>query len=117
MKISEIVHDILEDMNTLDSRLSGNGFANSHRRGGNNLGTIIYLLPNILGFLFGCAIARFFLLPLIFYLIFGIICSVAGGTYISVTKEEISLKYAIIRHCLIVGFITAIVGFVFLTEI
>lgn len=115
MKISEIVHDILTDMNTREDRLKDIGINNS--RGRSQLGLILTVMPNILGFLFGCAIARFFLLPRILYLILGIIFSVAGGTYISVMKEGISLKYAIIRHCLIVGFITVLVGYVFIADV
>lgn len=110
MKIFEIIKDITDDVEIREARIQdaehiSRSWRNSHSK---SAGFFLTILPNIVGFIVGCAAARLFVLPDIFYIIFGIIFAVAGGTYFSVAKEGISLKYAIIRHCIIVGFIIAI---------
>lgn len=116
MKIFEIIKDIHDDVEIRENRLNDINPSNSWRRRNNNGGFLLTILPNVAGFIVGCAVARLFVLSGVFYLIFGIIFAVAGGTYFSVAKEGISLKYAIIRHCLIVGFIGVIFVIAFLTD-
>lgn len=123
MKIFEIIQDIFDDMDIREKRLRDSAPFDSPwrrtpswRRKSRNASFLLTILPNIAGFIVGCAVTKFLTLSGIFYIIFGVIFAVAGGTYYSVTKEGISLKYAIIRHCIIVGFICAIFAFIVLTD-
>ncbi len=107
MKILEIIQDILDDFHhTSDSCTDMYESMGSTpwdaRDNGSDLGCLAMLLPNILGFLFGLAITKMFGMGGAAYLVFGFIGGVGMGVLNSVYRQGIALKYAVIRHIILV---------------
>ena len=109
MKIKEIIKDIFDDtVHSADSYTDMYRDMGSTpwdaRRNGFDIGFFVTMLPNILGFLLGLAITRMFGMGGAAYPVFGAIGAVGLGVLHSVYNQRIALKYAIIRHIIIVVF-------------
>ncbi|MBR5514374.1 MAG: hypothetical protein IKV85_10400 [Ruminococcus sp.] len=109
MKILEIIQDILDDFHhTSDSCTDIYTNMGSTpweaRNNGGDLGCLAVLFPNILGFLFGLAITKMFGMGGAAYFVFGFLGGVGLGVLNSVYRQGIALKYAIIRHIILVIF-------------
>lgn len=109
MRILEIIKDIFDDVDhSADSytdmyRDMGSTSWDA-RRNGFDIGFFVNMLPNILGFLLGLAITRMLGMGGAAYPVFGAIGAVGLGVLNSVYRQGISLKYAVIRHIIIVAF-------------
>ena len=109
MNIKEIISDIFSDLDTIDGRLEENRheagrlprYDRYGRRGSNAF--LYMLIPHILGFVVGLAVARLFSLGTAGFLLIGSICALAGGIYKSVSFDRISLKPAIARNVIILA--------------
>lgn len=121
MKIFEIIKDIFDDVDhSTDSytdmyRDLGSTSWDA-RRNGHDLGFFVTMLPNILGFLFGIAIAKMLSITGAAFLVFGAIGAVGLGVLNSVYRQGIALKYAVIRHVIIVFFWVVIFAIVWATD-
>lgn len=121
MKISEIIKDIFNDIDTVDKRHESDlresgSFRPHYRARKDNLGMFVILLPQLIGFVVGLAFARLFELPGGGYLVLGAICAFAAGTYKSVSFDKISLKPALVRNAIIMGMFCIIFGIVLLMD-
>jgi hypothetical protein len=121
MRILEIIKDIFDDVNhSLDSytdmyRDMGSTSWDA-RRNGFDIGFFMTMLPNILGFLLGLALTKMFGMSGAAYPVLGAIGAVGLGVLNSVYRQGIALKYAVIRHVIIVSGIALIYGLVCLIE-
>ncbi len=108
MKIKEIFKDIVDDIDHssdsyTDMYESMGSTPWDARRNGYDISFFTTLFPNILGFVFGLAITKLLGMGGAAYLIFGAIGAVGLGVLNSVYRQGIALKYAVIRHVIIVG--------------
>lgn len=109
MRILEIIKDIFDDtVHSADSytdmyRDMGSTSWDA-RRNGFDIGFFMTMLPNILGFLLGLALTKMFGMGGAAYPVFGAIGAVGLGVLNSVYRQGIALKYAVIRHVIIVAF-------------
>lgn len=100
----------MEDISISDQRhmsrgLSAGGFG---RRRSNGL--LFFLLPQIVGFVFGLAICRLIGFEGAAYIVSGCICAVLGGTVHNMLSDTMSFTGALLRNVLIVIPIIIIVG-------
>lgn len=120
-KIVEIIDDISDDIDhnarsATDMYHSMGDYSWGARRNGRDFGTIKTLFPNIVGFLLGLAITKMFGGGGAAYLVLGVIFSIGFGVFYSVEFQKIALRYAIIRHIIIVTGIALMYGIVCLIE-
>ncbi|MBR6581605.1 MAG: hypothetical protein IKK66_09945 [Ruminococcus sp.] len=120
-KIVEIIDDISDDIDhntksATDMYYSVGDYSWNARRNGRDFGTIKTLFPNIVGFLLGLAITKMFGGGGAGYLVLGAIFSIVFGVFYSVEFQKIALRYAIIRHIIIVAGIALMFGIVCLIE-
>lgn len=120
-KIVEIIDDISDDIDhnarsATDMYHNMGDYSWNARRNGRDFGTIKTLFPNILGFLLGLAITKMFGGSGAAYLVLGAIFSIGFGAFYSVAFQKIAIRYAIIRHIIIVAGIALIYGIVCLIE-
>ena len=109
MKIFEIIKDIFDDtVHSADSYTDMYRDMGSTpwdaRRNGFDIGFFVTMLPNILGFLLGLALTKMFGMSGAAYPVLGAIGAVGLGVLNSVYRQGIALKYAVIRHVIIVAF-------------
>lgn len=121
MKIKEIFKDIVDDIDHssdsyTDMYESMGSTPWDARRNGYDIGFFTTLFPNILGFVFGLAITKLLGMGGAAYLIFGAIGAVGLGVLNSVYRQGIAIRYAIIRHIIIVLGIALVYGLVCLIE-
>ena len=121
MKIKEIIKDIFDDIDHRSVSYTDmySGMCSTSwdaRHNGRDLGLFTTLFPNLLGFLFGLAITKLLGMSGAAYLVFGAIGAVGLGVLNSVYRQGIALKYAVIRHIIIVSGIALMYGLVCLIE-
>ena len=121
MKIKEIIKDIFDDIDhssdSYTDMYRGMGSTSwDARHNGRDLGLFTTLFPNLLGFLFGLAITKLLGMSGAAYLVFGAIGAVGLGVLNSVYRQGIAVRYAIIRHIIIVSGIALMYGLVCLIE-
>lgn len=97
-KIGDIFRDIVDDYNIIESRTAKTDYRGRNRGGA---AFWIMLIPQIIGFVGGLAVARLFHLDGSAYIPIGAIFALAFGTYKSVSYDKISLVPAIIRNLII----------------
>jgi len=97
-KIGDIFKDIVDDYNINEQRNTG---ADGWGRRNRGIGFYAMLIPQIIGFVGGLAVARLFHLDGSAYIPIGAIFALAFGTYKSVSYDKISLVPAIIRNVII----------------
>ena len=121
MRILEIIKDIFDDVDhSADSytdmyRDMGSTSWDA-RRNSFDIGFFVTMLPNILGFILGLAITKMFGMSGAAYPVFGAIGAVGLGVLNSVYRQGIAVRYAIIRHIIIVSGIALMYGLVCLIE-
>ena len=121
MRILEIIKDIFDDtVHSADSytdmyRDMGSTSWDA-RRNGFDIGFFITMLPNILGFLLGLALTKMFGMGGAAYPVFGAIGAVGLGVLNSVYRQGIALKYAVIRHVIIVALWIIIFAIIAITD-
>lgn len=120
-KIVEIIDDISDDVDhntksATDMYYSVGDYSWNARRNGRDFGTIKTLFPNIVGFLLGLALTKMFGMSGAAYPVLGAIGAVGLGVLNSVYRQGIALKYAVIRHVIIVSGIALIYCLVCLIE-
>lgn len=121
MRILEIIKDIFDDVNHssdsyTDMYRDMGSTSWDARRNGFDIGFFMTMLPNILGFLLGLALTKMFGMSGAAYPVLGAIGAVGLGVLNSVYRQGIALKYAVIRHVIIVSGIALIYGLVCLIE-
>lgn len=120
-KIVEIIDDISDDIDhnaqSAKDIYPGIGdYSWNGRRKGLDLGTLKTFFPNIVGFLLGLAITKMFGGSGAAYLVLGAIFSIGFGVFYSVAFQKVAIRYAIIRHIIIVAGIALMYGLVCLIE-
>lgn len=120
-KIVEIIDDISDDIdhNAQSAKDIYPGICDyswNGRRKGLDLGTLKTFFPNIVGFLLGLAITKMFGGSGAAYLVLGAIFSIGFGVFYSVAFQKVAIRYAIIRHIIIVAGIALMYGLVCLIE-
>lgn len=98
-KIGDIFKDIADDYNAIESRTEHTTDYMGRRRGGSAFW--IMLIPQILGFIGGLAVARMFHFDGSAYIPIGAIFALLMGTYKSVSYDKIALVPAIIRNIIL----------------
>ena len=104
MKITEIIKDIFSDIEATDSRLeaSNRDLGGRYDRNSGGGGFFVLLIPHLIGFALGLAIARLLEMNFNGYIAVGTLCAVMGGIYKSISFDKISLVPAIVRNLLII---------------
>lgn len=121
MKIFEIIKDIFDD-----TVHSADSYTDMYRdmgstpwdawRHGFDIGFFVTMLPNILGFLLGLALTKMLGMSGAAYPVLGAIGAVGLGVLHSVYNQRIALKYAVIRHVIIVAFWIIIFAIIAITD-
>ena len=109
MNIIEILSDISADIRR------GNESTRGFGRWGRGLGTVMLLIPHLLGALVGCAVARMFQVDSGGYLYFGILFAYLGGVVKSTLMDRLSLIEGLIKNFIIMagfGILILIVSFI-----
>ena len=119
MKIIDIIKDVFYDLdhNYNDARdfyKSQGDYSLRGSRGAAGASFFKTFLPNFAGFFVGLAFTKFMGFEGIAYLILGIIGAMGIGVLNSVLFQGISLKYAVIRHVIIVLGLSLIFGLLML---
>ena len=117
MNIMEIIKDVFNDLdhnydNTRDFYKRQGDYSLRGSRGAAGASFFKTFLPNIAGFLVGLAFTRLLGFEGIAYLILGIIGAMGIGILNSVLFQGISLKYAVVRHVIIVLGLSLIYGLI-----
>lgn len=123
MKIMEIIKDIFDDAE--QHRTNYKDFADDQyvgrwyrrRKDASAYSMFRVALPNIAGFLVGLAFTRLMEFTGIWYFIFGIIGALGIGVLESTLFDGISLKYAILRHFIIVFGLSLVFGIIYMINI
>lgn len=121
MRILEIIKDIFDDVNHssdsyTDMYRDMGSTSWDARRNGFDIGFFMTMLPNILGFLLGLALTKMFGMSGAAYPVLGAIGAVGLGVLNSVYRQGIALKYAVIRHVIIVAFWIIIFAIIAITD-
>ena len=103
MKIKEIIDDIVQDLDTIESRTEESRRDLRHRDNQTSGAYFQILIPNIIGFVVGLAIARLINMDFSGYIALGTLCALIGGVYKSVSYDKVSLKPAIVRNVLLMS--------------
>ena len=120
MRIWEIIKDIFDDMNHNEANIRAmyEDLGSTQRQARKSAASLSFFktfLPNFAGYIVGIAVSRLMGLEGIADVIFGIIGAVGIGVLESTVFDGISLKYAIIRHVIIVAGLSLFFGAVILS--
>lgn len=117
MKFEDILKDISEDYDNEYKRTVCNAddsiFRNKGRQSYDHAALNLFL-PNILGFLLGCALLRLFGGGGIGYFFLGVIGSVTLGMVDNMILRRLSLTSSLIRNLILTGALTVFWGIVVL---
>lgn len=117
MKLEDILNDISDDYDNEYKRTLCNAddsiFSNKYRKSYDHAALNLFL-PNILGFLLGCALLRLFGGGGIGYFFLGVLGSVTLGMVDNMMIRKLSLTTSLIRNLILTGALTIFWGIVIL---